>query len=194
MCSQGCQPGLVLNTGLPDKSFTHVAVNIGFHVVPDSEAALNEAIRVLEPGGVLGFTTWHREAGWLGEVKEAFKSFPFDAPCNLALQTTAWGKWDDVNWVRKTLQEKGLQDVKVDVMAFLSPVASGAEFVSNYSMMIDWIMGSSWTEELRNAHPREEVQTLVKEYLDKKYGGGAWEHSNLEINIAERTVQIERYL
>lgn len=27
--------------GLPDRSFTHVATNIGFHVVPDSEAALN---------------------------------------------------------------------------------------------------------------------------------------------------------
>jgi ubiquinone/menaquinone biosynthesis C-methylase UbiE len=26
---------------LPDASFTHVATNIGFHVVPDSEAALN---------------------------------------------------------------------------------------------------------------------------------------------------------
>ncbi len=28
-------------TGLADSSFTHVATNIGFHVVPDSEAALS---------------------------------------------------------------------------------------------------------------------------------------------------------
>lgn len=28
-------------TGLPDGAFTHVATNIGFHVVPDSQAALN---------------------------------------------------------------------------------------------------------------------------------------------------------
>lgn len=163
--------------GLADRSFTHVATNIGFHVVPDSEAALNEAIRVLEPGGVLGFTTFHKEAGWVGEVRGAFGSFPFEAPCGMALQTTSWGNWSDVNWVRKTLTERGLQDVEVDVFAFLSHVESSDYFLANFSMMIDWIVSTSWSEELRKEHPNDEVHARVKEFLDVKYGGGGWELS-----------------
>ncbi|KAL2132434.1 hypothetical protein VTI74DRAFT_3803 [Chaetomium olivicolor] len=164
-------------TGLPNGTFTHVATNIAFHVVPDSEAALNEAIRILKPGGVLGFTTWHKEAGWIGDVREAFKSLPFEAPFEMSLQTTAWGNWSDVNWVRKTLTQKGLRDVQVEVFAFLSHVKDADFFLANFGMMMDWIMTSCWPEELRKEHPKEEVHRLVKEYLEKKYEGGGWECS-----------------
>lgn len=94
----------------------------------------------------------------------------------MALQTTAWGEWSDVNWTRKTLMKKGLKDVKVDVFAHLSHVESATDFITHYAMMIDWIMGSCWSEELRKEHPREEVQRLVREFLEKKHGGG-WEES-----------------
>lgn len=180
-----------------DGEFTHVATNIGFHVVPDSEAALDgmygrglwlddwteltdaEAIRVLEPGGVLGFSTWHKQSGWMEQVKEAFKTFPFEAPCEMALQTTTWGDWSDVNWIRKTLVDKGLHDVKVEVVAYLTPVEGPADFIEKYGMMIDWVMGSGWSEEQKKAHPREEVQALIKEFLeqDPKYGSSGWEMS-----------------
>ncbi|KAK3898368.1 S-adenosyl-L-methionine-dependent methyltransferase [Staphylotrichum tortipilum] len=173
--------------GLPDGTFTHVATNIGFHVVPDSEAALNEAIRVLQPGGVLGFTTFHREVGWVGEVREAFASFPFEAPCGMGLQTTPWGTWSDVNWVRKTLTGKGLQDVKVDVFAFLSHVESADFFLANYGMMMDWIVNTSWSEELRRLHPKEEIHALVKEFLETKYGGEGWDLSWIALVASGRT-------
>ncbi|KAK4151020.1 S-adenosyl-L-methionine-dependent methyltransferase [Chaetomidium leptoderma] len=158
-----------------DGAFTHVATNIGFHVVPDSEAALNEAIRILQPGGILGFTTWHKEAGWFIELRRAFKSFPFEAPCEMGLQTTEWGDWSDVNWVRETLVGKGLRDVNVDLLAFTSHVDSPAFFVENCKMMMDWVMTSCWSEELRKEHPKEEVFQMVREVLDKKYGDGGWE-------------------
>lgn len=132
---------------------------------------------MLEPGGVLGFTTFHREAGWVTEVREAFDSFPFEAPCGMTLQTTAWGRWSDVNWARKTLVARGLQDVKVDVFAFLTQVESADAFLGNFGMMIDWIMNTSWSEEVRKEHPKEEVYRLVKEFLDRKYEGGGWELS-----------------
>ncbi|KAK4125712.1 S-adenosyl-L-methionine-dependent methyltransferase [Parathielavia appendiculata] len=165
------------NTGLADASFTHVATNIGYHVVPDSEAALNESIRILKPGGVLGFTTMHREPGWFHEVREAFKSFPFEAPFEMPLQTTAWGQWSDVNWIYRTLVAKGLQDVEVDVFAFTSQVASANFFMSGFGMAMDWILNTCWSEELRKSHPKEEVRGLVKEFLEKKYGGEGWKVS-----------------
>ncbi|KAK4134466.1 S-adenosyl-L-methionine-dependent methyltransferase [Trichocladium antarcticum] len=162
-----------------DGAFTHVATNIGFHVVPDSEAALDEAIRVLEPGGVLGFSTWHKQSGWMEQVKEAFKTFPFEAPCEMELQTTTWGDWSDVNWIRKTLVDKGLHDVKVEVVAYLTQVEGPADFIEKYAMMIDWVMGSGWSEEQKKAHPREEVQALIKEFFeqDPRYGSSGWEMS-----------------
>ncbi|KAK4096095.1 S-adenosyl-L-methionine-dependent methyltransferase [Parathielavia hyrcaniae] len=172
------------NTGLADASFTHVATNMGFHVVPDSKAALNESIRILKPGGVLGFTTPHlrgREAGWAGEVREAFKSFPFEAPFEMPLQVTAWGEWWNVDWVQQTLVAKGLTDVEVDLFAFTSQVASVDSFMSGFGSSLNWILNGCWPEELRKAHPREEVNGLVREFLERKYGGEGWKLSWVQV-------------
>ena len=136
-----------------------------------------EAIRILQPGGILGLTTWHKEVGWITEVREAFKTFPFEAPFDLPLQTTAWGDWSDVNWVRKALEGRGLQDVKVEAFAFLSRSDSADYFVSIFGIMMDVIMNTCWSEELRKQHPKEEVLKLLKEALEKKYGGEGWDVS-----------------
>jgi hypothetical protein len=97
----------------------------------------------------------------------------------MTLQTTTWGVWSDVNWVRKTLVDKGLQDVKVDVVAYLTHIESPADFIEKYGMMIEWVMGSGWSEELRKEHPKEEVQALLKEFFqnDMKSGSGGWDVS-----------------
>jgi hypothetical protein len=119
----------------------------------------------------------HKEAGWMGDVRDAFQSFPFEAPFETALQTTTWGEWWNVNWIRKTLADKGLQDVEVDVYAFLSHVDSADFFLTNCGVMMDWVVNSCWPEELRKAHPKEEIHGLVKEFLEKKYGGEGWKLS-----------------
>ncbi|KAK4671539.1 hypothetical protein QC764_606750 [Podospora pseudoanserina] len=173
-------------TKLPSASFDYVTTNIGFHVVPDSEAALDETIRILKPGGVLGFTTWHLPPTWVNDIREAFASFPFEAPYTWALQMTAWGKWSDVYWVRKTLAAKGLEDVSVDIYAHLSKVDNAEYFVGQFAMMLDWIMDSAWSGELRKAHPREEVQGLVKNYLEEKYEGGPWDVSWVSVIASAR--------
>jgi hypothetical protein len=136
-----------------------------------------EAIRILEPGGVLGFTTWHRDTAWVMDIKEAFASFPFEAPFEVPLQLTKWGQWSDVNWARKTLEAKGLQDVKVDVFAYLSTVDSTDHALKGTSMMIQWVMNSCWTEEQRDQHSAEEVSGLLRQYFDKKYEGKPWQWS-----------------
>ncbi|KAK1752215.1 hypothetical protein QBC47DRAFT_463544 [Echria macrotheca] len=156
-------------TGLDSDSFTHYTMNIGFHVVPNSEAALDEAIRIVKPGGRIGLTTWHRVLSWAPDIEAAFKSFDFEAPFETALQTSTWGDWGDANWVRKTLEQKGLLDVKVEVMAYLQHIDSAEYFVKHFGMIFKWLMGSCWSEELRKEHPEEEVIQRVKEFLEKKY-------------------------
>lgn len=134
-----------------------------------------DSIRILKPGGHLGFTTWHMSPGYVADLEGAFRSFSFDAPFQWALQTTPWGDWADVNWVKKTLVAKGLEDVKVDVLAHLSRVDSAEQFISHFSMMIKWVMNSGWSEEMRREHPEEEVLGLVKEFVEKKYEGKGWD-------------------
>ncbi|KAK4139636.1 methyltransferase [Dichotomopilus funicola] len=164
-------------TGFDNGTFTHVATNLGFHVIPDSESALNDAIRILKPGGVLGLTTVHRDVAWLPEFREAFKSFPFEAPLEMGLQTTTWGNWSDVNWIQKTLEEKGLEEVNVEVFAWLNRMDSVDYFLTSYGMILDIVMDSCWSKELRKQHPREEVHGLVKAFLEKKYGDKGWNAS-----------------
>lgn len=95
----------------------------------------------------------------------------------MELQTTEWGEWSDVNWIRDTLVGKGLKDVQVEVFAFLSHVDSAEYFVTTCASMIDWVMSSSWSEELMKEHPKEEVRQMVKAFLEKKYGGNGWDIS-----------------
>ncbi|KAK0620148.1 S-adenosyl-L-methionine-dependent methyltransferase [Immersiella caudata] len=162
-------------TNLPSSSFSHVTMNIGFHVVPDSEAALDETIRILSPGGTLAFTTWTQPLGWAPDIQRAFASFPFEAPFAASTQTTSWGEWSDPNWIRKTLESKGLQDVKAEPYAFLQKVDSAEYFVRNFGMIVNLVMTSCWSEETRNAHSREEVEGLVKAFLEERYRGGSWD-------------------
>ena len=183
-----------------------MTTNIGFHVIPDSEAALDgtslliiptsspcpslptpslltpssprpESIRILSPGGTLAFTTWTAPLGWAPDVQAAFASLPFPAPFTASTQMTPWGSWSDPNWIRKTLQHKGLQDVKVEPYAFLQRVDSAEYFVRNFWMIINWVMTSCWSEELRREHPREEVEGLVRGFLEEMYKdqGGSWD-------------------
>lgn len=143
---------------------------------------------MLKPGGVFGFTTWHREASWVADMREAFASFPFEAPFEFGLQTTEWGEWSDINWVRKMLVSKGLEDVKVDVFAFVTHVDNVEHFISNFSMSIDWVMNSVWTEEQRKAHPRDEVLGLLKEHLEKKFPGNEGWYSSWVALVASGRV------
>ncbi len=147
-----------------------------------------EAIRVLKPGGQLAFTTWTQTPGWADDVQKAFESFPFEAPFSATLQTTKWGDWADVNWVRRALEDRGLQDVKVDVFAHLSHVDGAAQFLDHYTMMINWVLNTCWSEELRKEHPVDEVLGLVREYLEGKYEGNGWDVTWVSLIASGTTV------
>ncbi|KAH8879304.1 S-adenosyl-L-methionine-dependent methyltransferase [Thozetella sp. PMI_491] len=160
------------DTALDAASFSHVTMNMVLLVVPDSKKALAEAIRILEPGGILGFTAGHRDSsGWGYELECAFLSFPFKAPYVKRLQATKWGEWYDVNWIRRTLEDTGLEDVKVEVFSTLIRMENADYFVSRNAMMIEWVMNTDWSEELRKEHGRDEVFELIRQFLDRKYQG-----------------------
>lgn len=80
------------------------------------------------------------------------------------------------------LVSKGLEDVKVEVFAYISHVDNIDYFLERFSMPIDLVLKSQWTEEQKKAHPRDEVMRLVREFLDKEFGHGErWESSWVSI-------------
>ena len=91
------------------------------------------------------------------------------------MQTTQWGKWSDVNWIRRTLEDLGLEDVKVDVLATLQRIHGAEDYVACFEMMFKWVINSQWSEELRREHGIEEVKGLVRDHLREKYGGSGWD-------------------
>jgi SAM-dependent methyltransferase len=47
---------------IPDCSYDRYVCNMTIHYAPDADSFLREAVRVLAPGGVAGFTVWGRDA------------------------------------------------------------------------------------------------------------------------------------
>jgi hypothetical protein len=124
---------------------------------------------------MLGLTTWHKSgSGWIDDVKGAFESFPFEAPFVPRMQTTRWGEWPDVNWVKKALTEQGLEDVTVGVHSHLQAVESAAEFVSQFASMVEWMVKTDWSDQTQEEHSLDEVKKLLEEYLVEKHGGKGW--------------------
>ncbi|KAH6696853.1 S-adenosyl-L-methionine-dependent methyltransferase [Plectosphaerella plurivora] len=70
-----------MNTGLPAKSFTHVGIGMGLHIIPDPDVVLADTKRILKPGGIFGASTPHADSTfWMPDLRSAFESFPFTTP------------------------------------------------------------------------------------------------------------------
>ncbi|KAH6605348.1 hypothetical protein Trco_007055 [Trichoderma cornu-damae] len=168
-----------MDSGLPENSFTHVAAGLALHLVPDPDALVKDSIRVLKPGGMFGASTWAKATSnmlWFPDVISAMESLPFDAPCPnpMPMQLHNSGHWDDAAWVEKHLQELGLTNVTVKQTLGTYRLKDADEFLLCIGLMLPWVMSTFWSEEVRKAHPIEEVQGLLKRYFEDKYHGEGW--------------------
>ncbi|OAA58343.1 UbiE/COQ5 methyltransferase [Cordyceps fumosorosea ARSEF 2679] len=165
---------------LPDNTYTHVSILLGLHIIPDPDAAVKEAIRVLKPGGVFGATTFptHKENKfWFADVQTAFAAMPFDAPFpeTMPMQMHDSGRWYEPSWVATHLAGLGLRDVNVAVQSDSYYIESADQFIEMFGMMLGYVTKMFWSEEQVAARPPEEVRELVRGHLVDKYEGGGWE-------------------
>ncbi|PTB41655.1 hypothetical protein M441DRAFT_138684 [Trichoderma asperellum CBS 433.97] len=177
------------DTGLPESSFTHVAIALGLHIIPDPDAAVRDCMRLLKPGGRFGASTWPKSNAnmfWIRDMREALQSLPFDAPMPdpLPMQMHKSGHWDDAAWIEGHLKELGLANVSVKENPGTCKIENATQFVKCFAMMLPWVMNTFWSEEVRNAHPVEEVRELIRQYLEKKYNGEGWSMEWLVITMA----------
>ncbi|KAF3765764.1 S-adenosyl-L-methionine-dependent methyltransferase [Cryphonectria parasitica EP155] len=179
------------NSGLPAESFTHVVSNICFHLVPDSQAALKDSIRLLAPGGTLAITTWHTaNPSWVIHMRDAFDSFPAsllpeDYKSHFPMHMSSWGQWGNVDWLRDTLSDPtlcALEDVRVEVFANSYWIENVDEFMKAHAKMIDLVAGMVLTKEsVAKLGGMEGVRGRVREYLEGRFGTKGWTMTGLSI-------------
>ncbi|KAL7934300.1 S-adenosyl-L-methionine-dependent methyltransferase [Trichoderma chlorosporum] len=169
-----------MNTGLPDNSFSHVAIALALHITPDPDAVVKDCMRILKPGGTFGASTWSKRNAdifWIPDMRSAIEALPFDSPFPdpMPMQMHRSGHWDDAAWIEKHLvEELGLTDVSVKETRGTYRFENAADFVACFGMMLPWVMSTFWSEEVRNAHSVDEVRELLRRHLDEKHGGEGW--------------------
>lgn len=160
------------DTKLPADHFTHVFFNFGPMLLPDGNAGLKECYRLLQPGGVLGFTTW-KKVGWIAEVRAAFETNPDlpKFPSNeevLGAFSSSPARWNTEAEVEKHLKTNHFVNIKVTAVHKQTNLTVD-EFVSIIPGTLGLITARMWNEEQRNKH-KESAAKTTETYMRNKYG------------------------
>ena len=114
---------------LPDRSFEAVVCQFGLMFVPDKEAAIREAYRVLVSDGVLLFSVWdsieHNPAAQLAHTTVA-TFFENDPP---SFYETPFG-FHDTALIRGLLQKAGFRQIEFDLVKLSCRSESAADFAT----------------------------------------------------------------
>ena len=117
-----------------------------------------------------------QHAMWQPDLRAAFASFDFEAkfPDQFPSQMHDQGSWADSIWIKSHLEEQGLTEVESRLVPGEFYVSNADEFVTVFGGMVGWVMNGWWSEEVRQAHPLEEVKRLTRDYLHEAHGGQGW--------------------
>ncbi|KAI0165588.1 S-adenosyl-L-methionine-dependent methyltransferase [Xylariaceae sp. FL1272] len=179
------------NSGLPDGTFSHVTLNFAMHVIPDPEAVAREAMRVLQPGGILAFSVWHKDnAGWVPDLRSSFEALPFDAPLPDPVPMAANGRpeWVDPETVQQPLLRCGFEDVGVQTEVHVQRIEDAGDYVRSFGMMRDWMVSAYWGEESRAEGMVRDglLGGHIERHLQEKYGGRGWDLTWTYITVTAR--------
>ncbi|KAI0438764.1 S-adenosyl-L-methionine-dependent methyltransferase [Xylaria telfairii] len=164
-------------SGLPEKSFSHITINFAMHVIPDPGAVLQDAMRTLRPGGVFAFTVWHKDNdGWVSDMRSSFETLPFEAPMPRVLPMAPNGKSEliDPGLIPEQLTRYGFEDVKVRTVKHVTWIESAQDYLHTAGMMRDWMVRSYWTEESKEK-AKGMLDDHILRHLTEKHNGQGWD-------------------
>lgn len=118
-------------------------------------------------------------------MRDAIATFPKsllppDFTFHMPMQTSTWGKWYDIDWLRSTLSapDTGLDpaSVRVEPMAMSYTVDGPDHFLHGHANMVDMVASMVLGKEsIERLGGRDGVRRRVREYLVSRYGeNGGW--------------------
>ncbi|KAI1373994.1 S-adenosyl-L-methionine-dependent methyltransferase [Hypoxylon crocopeplum] len=167
------------HTEFADQSFSHVTVNFAMHIIPKPEAVLEDAMRVLKPGGVFAFNVWHKDnQGWSPDMRSCFDALPFDAPMPNPVPMAIHGKlqWTDLEGIEKELKTHGFENIQVKMAPHVVRVHSAEDYLKSYRMMKDWMVNTYWSEDSKQK-AKDTLDEHIVKHLKDKYNGEGWDLS-----------------
>ncbi|KAI1420950.1 S-adenosyl-L-methionine-dependent methyltransferase [Xylaria sp. FL1777] len=167
------------NSGLPEQSFSHVTMNFAMHVIPDPGAVLQEVMRVLQPGGTLAFTVWHKDnSGWVPDMRSSFEALPFDAPMPspMPMAPNSRPEFIDPDLIPEQLRHYGFEDVDVRTAEHIVRMESADDYLRTFEMMKDWMMQAYWSEESKEK-AKGMLDDHIVSHLTEKHKGQGWDLS-----------------
>ncbi|KAJ5320026.1 hypothetical protein PENANT_c025G04408 [Penicillium antarcticum] len=157
-------------TGLPSDHFTHVFSAFVLMAIPKPFNALDETVRIVQPGGTIAFSTWI-EPGWFSIARKAIATIPGNMPFPTTqefLKMTGDGEWNSAPWIKSQLKDRGLEDINVQEESRNIAVLS-SRFTDITMMMLNMIIQSFWTEKQREENG-DKVRRAMEKYVLDTYG------------------------
>lgn len=183
---------------LENGSFTHVLSSFGIFFSLDDNKVLSETLRILQPDGVAGFTSW-KYLGWWHDITMPVleKCFP-DAPilphpsaifpskgeslatdrkrsfCALTgvLLLTNLTGWNDAEIVRGKMEAAGLADVDVEELSF-TPETEATSFAAACAFLVRGMTARLWPPEINQKYA-ERIEPEMRQFIEWTYEGGRW--------------------
>ncbi|KAI0549201.1 S-adenosyl-L-methionine-dependent methyltransferase [Xylaria curta] len=164
-------------SGLPEQSFSHMTLNFAMHIIPDPGAVLQDAMRILQPGGILAFTVWHKDnLGWVPDMRSSFATLPFEAPMpsTLPMAPNGASEFIDPDLIPEQLTRYGFEDVKVQTVEHTMRIENAEDYLRSFGMMRDWMLKSYWSEESKEK-AKDVLDDHIIHHLTEKHNGQGWD-------------------
>ncbi|KAL2872351.1 gliotoxin thiomethyltransferase [Aspergillus lucknowensis] len=159
-------------TQLASAHYTHVYGSFAYPLFRDVGAAMQETLRILQPGGTLAISTWET-VPWINDLKAGVKSLAPDLPCpdDKEFLGMIQKDWSSETHVESVLNQAGFMDVQVNgVTEKVSlPIP---ELVEVSKTLLPAMLGKSWTQEQREQYEGR-IPLAMTQYLEQNHGVGA---------------------
>ncbi|TLD14110.1 uncharacterized protein PgNI_04458 [Pyricularia grisea] len=154
---------------LPDSTFSHVFNNFAVSA-PDDDATLKETLRLLQPGGVAGFTTWRNPAWWDAVAVPAVSNYIPGAPPLPGLAAIFPDRgWSDNATAEGRLTAAGFVDVVSQDFVFAPDVPADA-FATACSGLVRAFIKFKWSPE-ENEQFSAKIAGAMQRHLEETAGG-----------------------
>ncbi|WWC90912.1 uncharacterized protein L201_005850 [Kwoniella dendrophila CBS 6074] len=164
----------------PDNTFDYLFGNFLYFLLSDPIKGLEESIRVLKPNGVLGFSTWAYSGPFhlLQHAIALLPNYPFNPN-----PPPPGGNWMHPQWLKQTLESKGMKDIKIEPYEFTQTAESAAEMSRKMHHVVK-IVTSKWGSEQRELGWK--VFEKIEDLLIREQGKGPVKITSVALIVTAR--------